>query len=162
VRRLRKISWLGILLALAILLGLALWRILPSGREAPSDVARHIEQTVLAAAQAFAEGDLEALDRLFHPDALIFEYGEENRGWADYREHHLIPELESLREIVYRYENVNVHATGDVAWATFDYLVEATDVASNEPFRANGVGTMVLMMYGGAWRIVHLHLSGAH
>src|SRR5687768_1925886 len=47
---------------------------------------------------AFNARDIEKLATLYHPDVTIFEGSGINRGWVDYRDNHLGPELKSFQE----------------------------------------------------------------
>ncbi len=73
----------------------------PPAREAhswqPDDVARAIAvlREVFAATE---RGDLAALDTLYAGDSLtVMEGTGINRGWADYRDHHIGPELKTMK-----------------------------------------------------------------
>ncbi len=85
------------------------------------DVAR--ASAVLRAVFAAAErGDLAALDTLYAGDSLtVVEGAGINRGWADYRDHHLGPELKTMKNFHYRPVDVVVRVSGQYAWATFRY-----------------------------------------
>jgi len=45
---------------------------------------------------AFNAKDLDKLATFYHSEVTIFEGGGVNRGWADYRDHHLGPELKQF------------------------------------------------------------------
>ncbi len=87
----------------------------------PDDVAR--ATAVLRGVFAAAErGDLAALDTLYAGDSLtVVEGAGINRGWADYRDHHLGPELKTMKNFYYRPVDVVVRVSGQYAWATFRY-----------------------------------------
>src|SRR5262247_3128324 len=54
-------------------------------------------------AAAVERGDLAALSRLWADDetVVVFENGYANYGWADYRDHHLAPELAEMKNVKY-------------------------------------------------------------
>jgi len=87
----------------------------------PDDVAR--ATAVLRGVFSAAErGDLAALDTLYAGDSLtVVEGAGINRGWADYRDHHLGPELKTMKNFYYRPVDVVVRVSGQYAWATFRY-----------------------------------------
>lgn len=87
----------------------------------PDDAAR--ATAVLRGVFAAAErGDLAALDTLYAGDSLtVVEGAGINRGWADYRDHHLGPELKTMKNFHYRPVDVVVRVSGQYAWATFRY-----------------------------------------
>lgn len=118
-----------------------------------------VNQVILQTAQGFEGGDVAALGELFHPDVVVYERGQENYGWADFRDSHLVPELQNLTDIRYAYDNIVVQVQGSIAWARFDYYLEAFDLTQQQRFESGGIASMVLVLEGGRWRIVHLHMS---
>ena len=78
---------------------------------------------VLRALFAAAErNDLKALDTLYAGDSLtVVEGAGINRGWSDYRDHHLAPELKEMKNFYYRPEDIEMHVSGNLAWAIFRY-----------------------------------------
>lgn len=109
-------------------------------------------------AAAIEAGDLASLDEMYAPDVVVFENGGENRGWSDYRDHHLGPELKELKKLRYRTSNVIVTAGGDLAWAIYDYELHA--VEKGAPVAVRGKGTIVFKRAPSGWRIAHEHTSG--
>src|SRR5688500_17617350 len=55
----------------------------------PADIAAFFK----AYDTAFNARDIEKLATLYHPEVTIFEGSGINRGWVDYRDNHLGPEL---------------------------------------------------------------------
>ena len=117
---------------------------------------------VLAALDAYAAAitgmDIEAVGEWVTEDLLIFEGAGVNRGWADYRDHHLARELEMFDAIDFEFSDIEAEARGDLAWANFRYSVhiEMPDRVSDSA----GVGTAVLVKGGdGRWRLRHLHTT---
>ncbi len=81
-----------------------------------------------------------------------------NRGWVDYRDHHLAPELAEFTNFRYRYYEVEPQVRGNVAWASFRYeLIADTPQGHVE---VDGRGTAILERRGGRWLVVHTHTSG--
>jgi len=104
--------------------------------------------------------DVAGLDALVAPDAWvrIIEGAGVDRGWASYRDHHLVPELAEFTNFQYRFFDVEPQIRGDVAWAPFQYeLVADTPRGHAE---VDGRGTAVMERRDGRWIIVHLHTSG--
>ncbi|MBL1431641.1 nuclear transport factor 2 family protein [Oceanicaulis sp. AH-315-P02] len=92
-------------------------------------------------------------------DFTIFEGSGKNIGWADYRDHHLIPEFEMVELVFSKYEYTNIKSTvsGDMAFATF-----AIDIAytyKGEAKTKKGNGTAVLRLVDGQWKMTHLQTS---
>ena len=109
--------------------------------------------------RAFVAKDLDKLASFYHPDVTIFEGGGVNNGWADYRDHHLGPELKGFENLQFEHRNVVVHVLtgGTVAYVTSEYALKAR---SNErDVDSGGLETLVLLKDGGSWRIRHSHTS---
>ncbi len=127
----------------------------------PSDGAdaTRVAATIQALFAATERSDLAALDSLYAGDSLtIFEGTGVNRGWADYRDHHLGPELKEMKNLQYRPAELAVHVAGRTAWVLFRYTLKAdmngraTDVV--------GLGTAILERRGTGWVVRHMHTSG--
>jgi ketosteroid isomerase-like protein len=131
----------------------------PAGAEPPHEhaVAELEDDTlavrrVLQALAAFTQtGDLAGLDTIYAPDAWVqvVEGASVNRGWADYRDQHLKPELEEAEEFRYRFWAIEPQVRGTVAWASFQYEVSAR--LPQGPAAAEGRGTAVLERREGRW-----------
>ena len=81
-----------------------------------------------------------------------------NHGWADYRDNHLAPELESFEDFSYRWFAIEPVVEGDASWAAFRYELSAN--TSSGAVEVEGRGTIVLRRRDSRWRVVHLHTSG--
>ena len=116
---------------------------------------------VVEAVAVFSQArNLTAMDTLFAsgPGVHIIEGAGVNHGWADYRDNHLGPELESFENFEYRFYSVEPTVRDDVAWASLRYdLVIDTERGHID---REGRGTAVLEKRDGRWLIVHLHTSG--
>ncbi len=123
-----------------------------------ADSAAAVVKVLNESAAAFEHGDLGAASRTWsHSKALtVFEGGHVNRGWADYRDNHLAPEMKELRDVRYRLSDVVPHVVGDTAWATFRYAISGSEIGGRT-FSGTGIGTAVLQREQGSWRIVHWH-----
>lgn len=116
---------------------------------------------VILAYAGFAEANnLAAIDTLFAEGrgVHIIEGAGVNRGWADYRDNHLQPELADFENLRYRFFSVEPQVRGSVAWAAFRY--ELSVDAPSGHLETEGRGTAVLEKREGRWMIVHLHTSG--
>lgn len=132
----------------------------PAGAAAQTAEALKVAKVVEALAAHAQAGDLRALDSLYAPDSWVrvVEGAGVNHGWADYRDHHLGPELKEMKNLRYRYYDVEPQVRGNVAWASFRY-----DLATETPrgkIEMEGRGTAILEQRGGRWVVVHLHTSG--
>lgn len=110
--------------------------------------------TVRALFAAAERHDLAALDTLYAGDSLtVVEGAGINRGWADYRDHHLAPELKEMKNFRYRPFEIEAHVSGDLAWAIFRYALQA-EVAGRAIDNV-GRGTAILERRGRKWVVRH-------
>lgn len=107
---------------------------------------------------AFNAKDLAKLATLYHPDVTIFEGSGINRGWVDYRDNHLGPELKMFQNLVWSHSNLVIHPLGDsAAYVTADYSIKYQ--AADRAVDSGGIATHVLIKDGGAWKIRHSHTA---
>jgi ketosteroid isomerase-like protein len=130
----------------------------PGGQPPEADTTR-VRLTMEAIAAAFETGDLASLDTICHDSITVFEAGRVQRGWADYREHHLLPELEALSQRRLRIYDVRVRLARNTAWATYGFRLSA--VRDGQDVEARGAGTTIMQNLQGSWRLVHSHTSVA-
>jgi hypothetical protein len=107
-----------------------------------ADIAVH--KQLEASARAFERLDLTALAETFVNDGslTIFEGGEVNRGWRDYRDSHIKPELSEIRTVRYSLSAIESHVVGNTAWAIFRYHI--TGSTAKRQFDSSGLGTAIL------------------
>lgn len=139
--------------------------VLLSSAGAPSAAAQSAAaDTVVGVLTAFSaltqDKNVAGLDTLMAPDSWvqIIEGAGMDRGWASYRDHHLVPELAEFANFQYRYFAVEPQVRGTVAWAPFQYELAADTPRGH--VEVEGRGTAVLERRDGRWWIVHLHTSG--
>lgn len=121
----------------------------------------HLVTGVVQALASFSQAkNVAGLDTLYAPDAWvrIIEGAGVNRGWVDYRDHHLAPELAEFRNFTYRYYEIEPQVRSNVAWASFRYeLIADTPQGHVE---IEGRGTAILEKRDGRWLVVQTHTSG--
>jgi ketosteroid isomerase-like protein len=122
-----------------------------------------VRDALLRSASSFEKNDTAEATKVWVNDEslTVFESGHANYGWADYRDHHLFPEMGEMKNTKYAFSDMKIHLAGKTAWATFKYTISA-DVMSNGQQRhvdGAGLGTAVLENRDGQWRIVHWHSS---
>lgn len=103
---------------------------------------------------AFNARDIDKLGTLYHRDVTIFEGAGVNRGWVDYRDNHLGPELKMFQNLQYGHSNIVVHLLGTTAaYVTADYAIKYT--AGERNVDSGGIATHVLVKEDGQWKIRH-------
>jgi ketosteroid isomerase-like protein len=130
---------------------------------AHADDEAAVREALLASATSFEKNDVAAAAKVWVNDEslTVFESGHANYGWADYRDHHLVPEMAEMKNTKYSFNDIKIHMSGNTAWATLKYTISA-DVADNGKIRhveGGGLGTAILEKRDGRWQIVHWHSS---
>jgi len=125
---------------------------------AAQDEADRIKTWLQGYDAAFVAKDLNKLATFYHPDVTIFEGGGVNRGWIDYRDNHLGPELKDVQNLQFSHTNVVVRMLGtDAAYVSAEYVIKGQ--MGERDVDAGGLATLVLVRDGGAWKIRHSHTS---
>lgn len=147
-------------LAALLIVSLAASAATTSPSHAQSGAAEEqVRRTVSALFAAIERADLAALDTLYAGERLtVVEGAGLNRGWADYRDHHLAPELKEFKDFRYRAVDIEVQVSGNLAWSTFVYGLRAK--AGERALDMVGRGTAILERAGNKWVIRHTHTSG--
>lgn len=118
-----------------------------------------VQSTIVALFAAAERSDMAALDSIYAGDSLtIIEGASMNRGWADYRDHHLAPEMKEMTGFQYRVADIEPRVSGNLAWATFRYTLKAN--AAGRPVDIVGRGTAILERRGDRWVVRHTQTSG--
>ncbi len=117
---------------------------------AQSPDAQKVTATIQALFAAAERNDLAALDTLYAGDSLlVIEGAGINRGWRDYRDNHLAPELKEFKNFRYRPFEIEVRVSGNVAWAIYRYALSA-DLPDRKA-DVVGRGTAILERRGAKW-----------
>lgn len=108
---------------------------------------------------AFNGKDLVRLGTFYHPEVTVYEGGGVNNGWADYRDHHLGPELKELQNLQLSHSNRRVHLLngGRAAYVTSSYTIKGR--VGDREIDSGGLETLVVVDEGGVWKIRHSHTS---
>lgn len=140
--------------------------LLIGAREARGQAAgrstEHATAVIRAVFAAAERNDMAALDTLYAGDSLtVFESAGINRGWADYRDRHLAPELKVMTGFKYRPIEIVSRVEGNLAWATVSYALQAKE--GTRTIDNFGRGTFILERTGtGAtarWIVRHSHTA---
>lgn len=107
---------------------------------------------------AFVAKDMEKLATMYAPETTVYEGGGINRGWKDYRDNHLGPEMKGFENLEFSHSNVVPHPIGtDGAYVTADYAIKAK--TGERVTDGGGLATYTLAKDGGSWKIRHTHTS---
>jgi ketosteroid isomerase-like protein len=137
---------------------IALAFLIPASASAQQSEERAAVQRVIA---AFADGihtdQLAEIEALFAPSGVhILVDNAALHGWAEYRDQHLLPEMESYSDVRYAHTGIESSVRGNIAWSAFRWQMSS---AGDGPAPVLGRGSAVLEKIDGNWRIAHLHLS---
>jgi ketosteroid isomerase-like protein len=163
MKNLKSKLGLGIALVSAVLICLIASSATRSVAKAPMDDEAAVREALLKSAISFEKNDLSMATQVWANDEslTVFESGHANYGWADYRDHHLVPEMGEMKNTKYAFSDIRIHLAGKTAWATLKYTISA-DVPDNGKMRhvdGGGLGTAVLEQRDGRWQILHWHSS---
>ncbi len=155
---------LGVLALLTVSVGVVLTSAV-SG-DAVQNEESAVRDVLLRSASSFAKNDLAEATTVWANDEslIIFESGHANYGWANYRDHHLVPEMGEMKNTKYEFSDIKIHLTGNTAWATLKYTISADVMDNGKPRHVDGggLGTAVLEKHDGQWRIVHWQTMVVH
>lgn len=143
--------WGGLLLAASPVLAAQ-----PAGKARPEEA---VARTVDAYRAAIAAGSLERLAETVDEDLSVLEGTHLNRGWADYRDNHIGPEMKEWTE--FRVAGPTVIETvvsGDLAYVVS--RATYTLVFPDKSVVIDGADSFVLSKKDGRWRVRHVHSSG--
>lgn len=124
------------------------------------DEAASVTQWLGTYDAAFNAGDLDKLATFYHPDVTIYEGAGINKGWADYRDRHLGPELKAFQNLQFAHSDtkVTVHPGGQSAYATSRYTLKAK--MGERDIDSEGLASYVLVKGpDDGWKIRHSHTS---
>src|SRR6266508_4302813 len=73
-----------------------------------------VRDALFKSASTFEKNDLaEATKAWVNDESLtVFESGHANYGWADYRDHHLVPEMGEMKNTKYALSDMKIHLSG--------------------------------------------------
>lgn len=111
--------------------------------------------------QQFEKGlndrDLKKIEAVVAEDLVAFENGHRNDGWAEFRDHHLVPEMKEPAPPS-KSEFVKAKASDEIAWAYTKTDMKLTK-KSGEQVDARLWSVYVLEKRKGEWKIVLLDWS---
>ena len=103
------------------------------------------------------ERKLALIESVVAEDLVVFENGERNDGWKDFRDNHLVPEMQEPAPAGATTELVRIKATADMAWAYSKTTFESTRRGQKRAVTL--WSAYVLERRGGQWKIVLLDWS---
>ena len=103
---------------------------------------------------AFVAKDLAKLATMYTPETIVYEGSGIDRGWKNYSEKHLGPELKSFENLEFAHSNVVPHVLGpEAAYVTADYMIKAK--MGERLLDSGGLATFILSKDASGWKIRH-------
>ena len=127
-----------------------------------SDPVKEVTDVLQRSVAAYERGDFAGVEATWAhgEEASVYESGEANYGWTDYRDHHLKPELAEMKNVQYRLDDIVVRGDATTAWSTFKWTFSAD--FKGRRVNASGLGTAAIEKREDGWKIVHWHTSTSH
>jgi hypothetical protein len=116
-------------------------------------------QTVLDTyALAMEQKSVEIMEQAIVPnDFSTIESGYPNWTWEDFRDNHLLVEMDTFTDISYVTNLISGELQGALGFAVYKYT--ASGKVQDKPVSISGLGTAILEATDDGWRIHHLHTS---
>ncbi len=103
---------------------------------------------------AFIAKDLGKLATMYTPETIVYEGSGINRGWKNYSETHLGPELKAFENLEFAHSSVVPRMLGaDHAYVTAEYTIKAK--TGERLMDSGGLATFVVSKDAGGWKIRH-------
>jgi ketosteroid isomerase-like protein len=117
-------------------------------------VEKELVAFVKAYDAAFLAKDMAKLATMYTPETIVYEGSGINRGWKNYSETHLGPELKSFENLEFGHSNVVPRVLGEnAAYITADYMIKAK--MGDRALDSGGLATFILSKDAGVWKIRH-------
>ncbi len=130
------------------------WSVLQAQSPSPEDEVRSV---ILRFEQGLAERDLSKIEPLMAADLVAFENGHRNDGWADFRDHHLVPEMKEPPPPM-KSQLVHISMTPGMAWGYTKTTMTLTR-KNGEKVEATLWSVYVLEKREDQWKIAMLDWS---
>lgn len=126
----------------------------------PSSSDTQAVKAVLSSYKAALEKrNLAGVEALFAPGNEVVESGKVEGGYADYRDHHIGPELGHFKSFTFSDYTTTVRIEAPLALATETYRYTIVLKDKPEPIERQAVATSVLKKINGRWKILSMHSS---
>jgi hypothetical protein len=136
-----------------------------SGKAGPIEGYRELtpDETAIQAvlntyAQAMEQKSVETMEQAIIPgDFSTIESGYPNWTWEDFRDNHLLIEMDTFTDVDYDIKLISGEFQGSLGFAVYQYT--ASGKIQEKSVSISGLGTAILEQTDDGWRIHHLHTS---
>jgi len=109
-------------------------------------------------AQAMEQKSVEVMEQAVIPgDFSTIESGYPNWTWEDFRDNHLLVEMDTFTDVDYDIKLISGEFQGSLGFAIYQYT--ASGKIQDKTVSISGLGTAILEQTDDGWRIHHLHTS---
>jgi hypothetical protein len=109
-------------------------------------------------AQAMEQKSVALMEQAIIPDDFsTIESGYPNWTWADFRDNHLLVEMDTFTDVDYDIKLITGEFQGTLGFAVYQYT--ASGKVQDKAVSISGLGTAILEQTDAGWRIHHLHTS---
>lgn len=129
--------------------------------DASTDDTETIKSIILDIRDGWLNADGAPFEKHFldFEDARYIETGGQNEGLRDLIDHHVVPEGNHLNNFSLKFENIEVHLEGDLAWALADVSVYAELASNGRVIDKKGYETFLFRKTEEEWKVIHTHSS---
>jgi hypothetical protein len=100
----------------------------------------------------------QAMEQAIVPnDFSTIESGYPNWTWEDFRDNHLLVEMDTFTDVSYEINLISGELQDALGFAVYKYT--ASGKVQDKPVSISGLGTAILEATDDGWRIHHLHTS---
>lgn len=108
--------------------------------------------------RAMEQGSIEIMEQAVIPgDFSTIESGYPNWSWEDFRDNHLAVEMAQFTDVDYDMGLILGEFQGELGFALFSYT--ASGKVAGNAVSISGLGTAILELDDGQWKMHHLHTS---
>ena len=126
-------------------------------RELTAD-EKSIQAVLDTYAQAMEQKSVEIMEQAIVPnDFSTIESGYPNWTWEDFRDNHLLVEMDTFTDVSYEINLISGELQATLGFAVYKYT--ASGKVQDKPVSISGLGTAILEATDDDWRIHHLHTS---
>lgn len=120
-----------------------------------------VKKAVLQFTGGMEKGDIKLIEEVWANDdeITVFEGGGMDKGWTNYRDKHLIPEMKFYKNLKYYLNEMTVKVSGKMALVRSRFLITAGE--ADKKTETKGLISAVLEKRKGKWLLVHWHLSAS-
>lgn len=92
-------------------------------------------------------------------DFSTIESGYPNWSWEDFRDNHLLVEMDAFTDVDYRIELISGELQEPLGFAIYRYTASGKVQGNPDTVSISGLGTAILEQTAKGWQIHHLHTS---